>query len=224
MVTARVSRRGWRAVPRSAAPHARGDSSFLRTVPGIAARRSRARTRQPGGFPVTVALVAVACGNFGLFEVNRGGVASWLLSVALRKAVTSFSPGAAGAGGADAAPLAGGVAEAVGVAGFELGDAVEAFGAGTGYAGQDGGDDPVLPAGDGAGEHGQPGGLLVLGAPVGEGKEPVPGLPLARDRAGDAGAEAQCAAELFLAGPGQRDVLAGAGGVRGLDDLAELLR
>lgn len=39
-----------------------------------------------------------------------------------------------------------------GPAGFELGDAVEAFGTGIGHPGQDGGDDLAFPAGDGAGE------------------------------------------------------------------------
>ena len=116
-----------------------------------------------------------------LFEVSRGLSSVRLLFVAWAEAVTLFSPGSAGAGGADAASLVGGVAEAVGVAGFELGDAVEAFGAGVGHAGQDGGDDLVLPAGDGTGEGGQLGDLLVLGAPVVEGKEPVPDLPLAGD-------------------------------------------
>lgn len=68
------------------------------------------------------------------------------------------------------------------MAGFELGDAVEAFGAGVRHAGQDGGDDLVLPAGDGAGERSQLGDLLVLGAPVVEGKEPVPGPGVRRER------------------------------------------
>lgn len=84
------------------------------------------------------------------------------------------------------------------MAGFELGDAVEAFGAGVGHPGQDGGDDLVLPAGDGGGERNQLGDLLVLGAPVVEGKEPVPDLAFAGDRAGDAAAEVQGAAEFLL--------------------------
>ena len=109
------------------------------------------------------------------------------------------------------------------MAGSELGDAVEALGAGIRHAGQHGGDDLVFPAGDGGRERGQLADLLVLRAPVVEGKEPVADLPLARDRAGDAGAEVQGVAELLLADPGQGDVLACAGGVEGLDDLPELL-
>ena len=110
------------------------------------------------------------------------------------------------------------------MAGFELGDAVEALGPGIGHAGEDGGDDLVFPAGDRAGERGQLGDLLVLRAPVVEGKQAVPDLPLAGDRAGDAGAEVQGVAEFLLADPCQGDVLAGAGGVQGLDDLLELFR
>ena len=46
MAGARVSRRAWRAVPRSAVPGGRGGSSFLTgCVLGGAASRSRARTR-----------------------------------------------------------------------------------------------------------------------------------------------------------------------------------
>ena len=74
------------------------------------------------------------------------------------------------------------------------------------------------------GERGQLGDLLVLRTPVVEGEEPVPDLPLAGDRASDAGAEVQRVAEFLLADPGQGDVLAGAGGVQGLDDLLELFR
>ena len=66
MVLARVSRRGWRAVPRSAAPAGGGVSPFL-AVPASAAGYEK-----PAGeygdlrFPsVTVCLVAVACRNFG---------------------------------------------------------------------------------------------------------------------------------------------------------------
>ena len=65
MVLARVSRRGRRAVPRSAAPAGGAVFSFL-TVPASAAGYEK-----PGantvtcGFPVTVCLVAVACRNFG---------------------------------------------------------------------------------------------------------------------------------------------------------------
>ena len=88
--------------------------------------------------------------------------------------------GAAGAGDADAAALVGGVAEAVGEAGLELGEAVEALGGGVGDAGQDGGDDLVFPAGDRAREAEQLGDVLVLRAPVVEGEQPVADLPLAR--------------------------------------------
>jgi hypothetical protein len=72
-----------------------------------------------------------------LFEVNRGFAFVRLLFVVWLEVIMLFSPGSAGAGGADAASLADGVAEAVGVAGFEFGDAVEAFGAGVRHAGQD---------------------------------------------------------------------------------------
>src|ERR1700748_1851425 len=75
---------------------------------------------------------------------------------------------------------------------------------------------------DGRCERGQFGDLLVLRAPVVEGEEPVADLPLARDRSGDALAQVQRVAELFLADPGKGDVLARPGGVEGLDDLAEL--
>ena len=44
--------------------------------------------------------------------------------------VGRWAPGAACAGDADAAALVCGVAESVGVAGFEFGEAVEAFGGG----------------------------------------------------------------------------------------------
>jgi len=99
--------------------------------------------------------------------------------------------------------LAGGVAEAVGLAGFELGDAVQALGAGIRDAGQDGVDDLVLPAGDGAGERDQFFDLLVLGAPVVEGGEAAADLALGRGAAGDAGAEVQRGAEFLLGDPGQ---------------------
>ena len=85
----------------------------------------------------------------------------------------------AGAGNADAALLVQRVAEPVGLAGFELGDTVEALGLGVRHSGEDGGDDLFFPPGDGAGERDQLADLLILGAPVVEGKQPVADLPLA---------------------------------------------
>jgi hypothetical protein len=111
--------------------------------------------------------------------VNRDGAAAWLRRV-LFWGSGWWPAGAAGAGDADAAALIGGVAEAVSVAGFEFGEPVEAFGGGVGDAGEHGGDDLVFPAGDGAGEGLEFGDVLVGGAPVAEGKEPVADLPLAR--------------------------------------------
>ena len=92
---------------------------------------------------------------------------------------TRFPPGAASACRSDAASLVGGVAEAVGLAGFELGDTVEALGLGVRHSGEDGGDDLFFSPGDGAGERDQLADLLILGAPVVEGKQPVADLPLA---------------------------------------------
>src|SRR6266700_3754229 len=72
MVFARVSRREWRAVPRSAGPGGRGCSSFL-PVSGCGCGYGK-----PGantvtcGFPVTVGLVAAACRNFGRAFCVRG--------------------------------------------------------------------------------------------------------------------------------------------------------
>ena len=68
--------------------------------------------------------------DYGLFEVDRGCAVARLLFVVWLAVVTRFSPGSAGAGGADAASLVRGVAEAVGVASLQLGDAVEALGPG----------------------------------------------------------------------------------------------
>src|SRR6266700_7924035 len=110
--------------------------------------------------------------------------------------------GAACAGDADAAALVCGVAEAVGVAGLEFGEAVEAFGGGVGDAGGHGGDDLVFPACDGASEGLQFGDVLVLGAPVVEGEQPAADLPLAGGAAGDAGAEPEGVAEFLLRDPG----------------------
>jgi hypothetical protein len=135
-----------------------------------------------------------------------------------------WASGAAGAGDADATALVCGVAEAVGVAGLESGEAVEAFGGGVRHPGGDGGDDLVLPACDGAREGLQFGDVLVLRAPVIEGEKPVADLPFAGGAAGDAGAELQGVAEFFLRDPGDGDLLAGRGGVEGLDYLLELLR
>ena len=135
-----------------------------------------------------------------------------------------WASGAAGAGDADAAALVCGVAEAVGVAGLEFGEAVEAFGGGVGDAGGHGGDDLVFPACDGAGEGPEFGDVLVLRAPVVEGEEPVADLPFAGGAAGDAGAELQGAAEFLLRDPGDGQLLAGRGGVECLDYLLELFR
>ena len=119
-----------------------------------------------------------------------------------------WAAGASCAGDADAAALVCGVTEAVGVAGFEFGEAVEAFGGGVGDAGDDGGDDLVFPACDGVREGLEFGDALVLRAPVVEGKEPVADLPFAGGAAGDAGAELQGVAEFFLRDPGEGDLLA----------------
>jgi hypothetical protein len=83
------------------------------------------------------------------------------------------APGALGADDADASALVGGVAEAVGEAGFELGEAVEAFAGGVRHSGDHGGHDLIFPAGDGGGEAGDLGDLLVLRAPIVEGEQLV---------------------------------------------------
>ena len=59
-------------------------------------------------------------------------------------------------------------------------------------------------------------------APVVEGEEPVPDVPLAWDRAVDAGAEVPGVAEFLLPDPGGADLLPGRIGLQGADDLGEL--
>ncbi len=110
------------------------------------------------------------------------------------------------------------------MAGLQLGDAVEALGAGVGDSGDDGGHDLVLPARDGAGERGQFGDLLVLRAPVVKGEEAAADLPLARRGAGDAGAEVQCVAEFLPGDPGEGSLLSFRAGVQRLDYLLGLFR
>ena len=61
----------------------------------------------------------------------------------------------------------------------ELGEAVEALGGCVGDAGQDSGDDLLLPAGERRGEREELGDVIACGSPVVEGEEPVPYLPLA---------------------------------------------
>src|SRR5271166_5395814 len=85
-----------------------------------------------------------------------------------------WAPLAAGAGDADALALVGRVTEAVGEAGFELGEPVEALGGGVRDPGQDRADDLVFPPGDRLREAEQFGDVVVLGAPVVEGGQPVP--------------------------------------------------
>ena len=73
-------------------------------------------------------------------------------------------------------------------------------------AGQDRADDLVLPPGYRPGEAEQLGDVVVAGAPVVEGEEPVPDVALARDRAGGAGAQVQGVAEFLLADPRPKPV------------------
>ena len=87
---------------------------------------------------------------------------------------------AAGAGDADAPALAGRVPESVCLAGRWFREPVQAFGGGVRDPGQDRADDLVLPPGDRPGEAEQLGDVVVLGAPVVEGEEPVPDVALAR--------------------------------------------
>jgi putative DNA methylase len=159
----------------------------------------------------------------GVFEFNRDRAVACLLLVLCRWSGL-WASGSAGAGDADAAALVCGVAEAVGVAGLEFGEAVEAFGGGVGDAAGHGGDDLVFPAGYGAREGLQLGDVLVLRAPVVEGEQPVADLPVARCAAGDPGAEPQRVAELLFRDPGDGQLLTGRGGVECLDYLLELLR
>jgi hypothetical protein len=116
------------------------------------------------------------------------------------------------------------IAEAVGEAGFEFGEPVEAFAGGVRHAGDHGGHDLVFPAGDRRGERGQFADLLVLRAPVVEGVQPVADLPLARRGSGNAGAEPERVAEFFLGDPGQGDLLPFRAGIQDIDYLAGIVR
>jgi hypothetical protein len=71
MAEARVSRRGWRAVPRSAAPRERVVLLSLGYGAAAGYEKPGANT-VTWGFPVTVVLVAEACGNFGRAFCARG--------------------------------------------------------------------------------------------------------------------------------------------------------
>src|SRR5713226_6309329 len=65
MVFARVSRRGWRAVPRSAVPAGGAVPPSCRVLVAAAGYEEPGANTVTCGFPVTVFLVAVACRNFG---------------------------------------------------------------------------------------------------------------------------------------------------------------
>ena len=60
-----MSRRGWRAVPRSAAPAGRGGSSFLTGRCLAVVNEVLGAKTVTWGFPVTVCFVAEVCANFG---------------------------------------------------------------------------------------------------------------------------------------------------------------
>ena len=72
MADARVSRRGWRAVPWSAAPQRRGGSSFPWGYGVAAGYEKPGANTVTWGFPVMVVLVAEAWGNFGRAFCARG--------------------------------------------------------------------------------------------------------------------------------------------------------
>lgn len=111
---------------------------------------------------------------------------------------------------------------AVGQAGFELGEPVQALGGGVGDPGQDRAEDLVLPPGNRPGEADQLGDVVVAGAPVVEGEEPVPDVALTWRGAGDAGAQVQGGAEFFLGDPGGGDLLPGQVAAQDVRDLGEL--
>src|SRR5712692_10813674 len=95
MISARVSRRGWRAVPRSAAPGGRGGSSFLtglRRAVGNAVAGAKTVTR---GFPVTVFLVREACRNLGRAFWARSEWRSRPGTLRVRSAARAAAPAAA---------------------------------------------------------------------------------------------------------------------------------
>src|ERR1017187_9022191 len=91
--------------------------------------------------------------------------------------------------------------------GLGLGEPIQALRNGIRDSGQDRGDDLVFPPRYRPGQGQQLGDVIVAGAPVVEGEEPAADVALARDRAGDAGAQVQDVAEFLLADPGRGDLL-----------------
>jgi len=78
--------------------------------------------------------------------------------------------------------------------------------------------------GDGRGQRVELGDVVVLGAPVIEGEEPVARLALARDGAGHPRPQVQHVTQLFFGDPGGGDLLPVPVAIQGVDDLGELGR
>jgi hypothetical protein len=133
------------------------------------------------------------------------------------------SSGGAGGGVAQSAALVDGVAEPVGFAAFEFDHAVEALGFGVGDPEQDGVDDRLAPAVDGAGEGEKFGDVVVGGAPGEQGVEGVADLFRGGLAAGDGLAKSDEVAEFLFGDPGQQDLLAASVALQTGDDLAELV-
>jgi hypothetical protein len=80
----------------------------------------------------------------------------------------------------------------------------------------------ALPPGYGPGQRDELGDVIVPGAPVIEGEEPVAHLALAGDGAGHPRPQVQYVTQFLLGDPGGGDLLAVPVAVQGVDDLVEL--